>query len=454
MPFYKAALLAVGFSLHHSHAVIAPPPPPGPPPAVLIGVSIAGPEYVDEGDSAQYICTAQYSDGSLAQVSASWSENSDSATISVSGELFAGAVVADQAINVMVEFEGAFATNVVVVKDVPVVLTGLEIDGPSVMDEESSAQYVCLASYSDGTSTLVSPAWSENSESAEVSETGLFSAGNVSADQTVILTASLNGFSDEYLITITYVPPVLTGISILGPTTVDEETTSSFVCIASYSDGSSAAVDPSWAVNSGIASISSTGVLSTGNIESDQSVVVSASFDGALATHTVAVNYVAPTLLGVSVAGPSIVDEKSVTQFVCTATYSDGTSGEVTPSWSIDSLVSSISPLGELSAGDVLEDESLVLTALFEGQISTFPVVVRVADKQVIYPLSGFAGKMVRAELWDHAAQQLLPLTESDSPDELVIENLSAEQWYWLSIQEFSDLTGEWIPVHENWLNM
>jgi hypothetical protein len=70
-------------------------------------------------------------------------------------------------------------------------LSGLTISGPASVDEGASAQYTCTADYSDGTTQDVTAgaAWSDNSDAASISN-GLLTAGSVTADQSVIISAS------------------------------------------------------------------------------------------------------------------------------------------------------------------------------------------------------------------------------------------------------------------------
>ncbi len=70
-------------------------------------------------------------------------------------------------------------------------LSGLTITGPATVNEGTSAQYTCMADYSDGSTQDVTTgaAWSDNTTAASISD-GLLAAGQVSADQTVIVSAS------------------------------------------------------------------------------------------------------------------------------------------------------------------------------------------------------------------------------------------------------------------------
>ena len=70
---------------------------------------------------------------------------------------------------------------------------------------------------------------------------------------------------------------------------------------------------------------------------------------------------------------------------------------------------------------------------------------------QIVFPLSGFSGKRVMAELWDDSAQVFVLFEESIGPAELVIENVNPNHWYWLNIKEYDDEIGDWVSVHTTW---
>ena len=69
-------------------------------------------------------------------------------------------------------------------------LSSLSINGPSSLNEGTSATFVAVATYQDGTSAGVAATWSENSSYASISSDGLLTANMVTSNQTVRITAS------------------------------------------------------------------------------------------------------------------------------------------------------------------------------------------------------------------------------------------------------------------------
>ncbi len=94
-------------------------------------ITVSGPATVDESGGAQYTCTANYSDGSTADVtdSADWSEDAAEASISSSGYLTTEAVDADVSFAVTASYGGQSDTLAVTIRDVPVTVTGIMWDG-------------------------------------------------------------------------------------------------------------------------------------------------------------------------------------------------------------------------------------------------------------------------------------------------------------------------------------
>jgi len=102
-----------------------------------------------------------------------------------------------------------------------------------------------------------------------------------------------NEGNNEYTRTITVSAPAvaLSSLSISGPATVNENSSASFTCTAVYSDSTTANVTASaaWSENSSYASIAG-GVLTTGNVTSDQAVTVSTSFTAGSVTKNATAN--------------------------------------------------------------------------------------------------------------------------------------------------------------------
>ncbi|MFH2122202.1 MAG: hypothetical protein ABIJ50_01770 [Pseudomonadota bacterium] len=108
----------------------------------------------------------------------------------------------------------------------------------------------------------------------------------------------------------------LSGITINGPTNVNESSTATYTATANWSDGSTTTVTPSWSENSTYTTISSDGVLTTSSVTANQIVTVSASYTYGGATKTGAyiitvVDVPAAPALGEAVDNTSLTWETS-----------------------------------------------------------------------------------------------------------------------------------------------
>ena len=354
-------------------------------PVTITGLSIAGSTQVNESSGAQYALTANYSDGTSANVttSASWSESSGSASISSSGYLTTSSVASDQSCTITASYGGQSDTHNITIRNVPPTLSSVTVTGSTQVNESSGAQYTLTANYSDGTSANVttSAGWSESSGSASISGSGYLTTSSVASDQSCTITASYGGQSDTHNITIKNVPPTLSSVTITGSTQVNESSGAQYTLTANYSDGTSANVTTSagWSESSGSASISGSGYLTTSSVASDQSCTITASYGGQSDTHSITIKNVPPTLSSVTITGSTQVNESSGAQYTLTANYSDGTSANVTTSasWSESSGSASISSSGYLTTSSVASDQSCTITASYGGQSDTHSITIR-----------------------------------------------------------------------------
>jgi pimeloyl-ACP methyl ester carboxylesterase len=82
----------------------------------------------------------------------------------------------------------------------------------------------------------------------------------------------------------------LTGLSITGPGTINENTSGQFTAKAIFTDGTTPTVTASWNVSSGPLSISPSGLLSAGSVGENTTVTVTASYTSGSITKTTTAN--------------------------------------------------------------------------------------------------------------------------------------------------------------------
>jgi hypothetical protein len=350
----------------------------GDPAVTLTGLTINGPSSLNESSTATYTATASWSDGTTSTVTPTWSESSSVTTISAAGVLTAAAVTSNQTVTVSASHTYArttkTATKTVTVVNVRM-LTALSISGPATVNENSSGTYTATASWDDGTTSTVTPVWSENSTVTTISAAGVLTASTLTSNQAVTVSASYTSGAvtktATKAVTIVNTGRILTGLSISGPSSVDESSSATYSATASWDDGTTSAATPSWSENSSFASISSGGVLTTATVTSNQAVTVSASYSSGGVTQTAAksvtiVNSI-KVLIGLSISGPAAVNEGSSATYQATALWDDGTGSAVSPAWSESSSYTTISSAGKLTAAAVPSDQTVVVGASYSS---------------------------------------------------------------------------------------
>lgn len=260
----------------------------------------------------------------------------------------------------------------------PVSLTGLSIRGPSSIPESQGGQFWADAIFSDGTTQQISPnSWNENSAVTTITTDGFLTASAVSGDATVTVTATytFNGVTRQATKTVTIVDNstahTLSSLAISGPVSMHENSFGQFTATAIFADGTSQVVTPSWSENSSATTISSGGLLNAGEVGSDTTVTVSASYTTGGITRNASQEVLIvnvptpPTLTSLTISGPNSLNENTSAQYYATASFSDGTSQVVSPTWSENSSVTSITVSGLLNAGEVASDTSVTLSASY-----------------------------------------------------------------------------------------
>jgi hypothetical protein len=280
----------------------------------------------------------------------------------------------------------SYAWTVPIVTATPT-LSSLSISGPSSVNEGGSGTYTATASWSDGSTTSVSPAWSENSAYASISGGGVLTTLAVTSNQTATVSASYAAGgvtrTASRSVTIVNVAATLSSLSISGPSSVNEGGSGTYTATASWSDGSTTSVSPTWGENSTYASISGGGVLTTLAVTSNQTATVTASYAAGGVTRTasksVTIVNVAATLSSLSISGPSSVNESGSGTYTATAAWSDGSTTSVSPTWGVSpTTYASIGGVGVLTTLAVSSNQTATVTASYAAG-----GVTRTASKSV-----------------------------------------------------------------------
>lgn len=254
---------------------------------------------------------------------------------------------------------------------------GLSLIGPSTLQSGGRATIVATAGFTDGSVRSVTALWmSSNPAAAAVSAAGVLSAGLVKVDTPVTLSASFveNGITVKANLQVTIVaaPAALSGLRLLGPSSVQSGSLSRLTVVALYTDGSIRPVlAKAYTVSSAaLGSVDSRGVLTVATIIADSALTVNAVYvEGSVTkTSSLAVSIVtAPSVLTrlTLIGARGTLASGEAFSLAAAGVYADGSRKPVNAIWSVTGTAATISSTGLLSAKVVSRDTPALVAATF-----------------------------------------------------------------------------------------
>lgn len=166
-----------------------------------------------------------------------------------------------------------------------------------------------------------------------------------------------------------------TSLAITGPSSVVASSSANYAATATFSTGTSRDVtgSASWSLSSTLyATISATGVLTTRSVTRSRAVVITATFSANGLTRRIrkrVVIMVPPpvSLNSLSISGPTSVASNSDASYTARATFSNGTTQDVTNSatWAENSTFATISSTGVMTTTAPTSNQSVMVTASY-----------------------------------------------------------------------------------------
>ncbi|AWY08430.1 tail protein [Erwinia phage vB_EamM_Alexandra] len=285
--------------------------------------------------------------------------------------------------------------NVTILKETEaVVLTSLAIQGANTIRSEESANYTFLATYSDNSTKLIDPlTFTADRLDVVTIVNKTVNAGKVSSDIPVKLSATYteNGITKTAtldIVIVNVVPVVdLASIKIVGPSSVQEKTTTPYTVLATYSDGHTATISPNefrLQQASIYAEFNNSNLIAGAVPIANTSVTIYASYteNGITKNATLNVTIVGnpPVVTSLEVRGADQMNENTVQTYTAWEILSNGSERQVTnPTWSViqGSAIASIAQTGVLSAGEVTQDTTVLIRAAYDGRNAQKSVLVK-----------------------------------------------------------------------------
>ena len=378
----SATITATLSGVTSSAQITVPAPAVPPPPVTLTAIAVSpSTSSLAIGATQQFTATGTYSDGSTANVTpqVSWtSSNPALAKVSTTG-LAAG--VNPGTVMVTATLNSKSGSAQITVPQPTFTVTSIALSpSTSSLAVGANQQFTATATNSDGSTTNVTSqvSWSSSNVSlAKVSATGFVTALSTGS---LTITATLNGIVGSAQVTVP--PPVTVSSIVISPSTssVVVGATQQFTAIATYSDRSTTAITTQAAWASSNASLATTNSSGLASGLTPGTVTISATFNGTTGNATL--NVTPKTISSIAISPtPVSITLGSTQQLTATATYQDGSTGDVskTVSWTAaNQAIVSISATG-LATPTAAGTTSV--TASLNSVSGSVPITVSVAPE-------------------------------------------------------------------------
>ncbi len=342
-------------------------------------LTLTGSDTLQSGASTTLTATARYTDNSQRSVSPVWtSSNSVVAAVSTAGVVTASVVTVNTPVTISASWteRGATvqSTLVITITAAPAKPNLLTLTGSNTLQNGASTTLTATARYTDNSQRTVSPVWtSSNPVAAAVSTAGVVTAGVVSVNTPVTISASWTEggvtVQNTLVITITAGPPTPKLLTLIGSDTLQSGTSTTLTATARYTDNSQRTVSPVWSSSNPVAAaVSVNGVVTAGVVSVNTPVTISASWteSGATVQSTLVITITAappaPNLL--TLTGSNTLQSGARTTLTATARYTDSSERVVNPVWtSSDPVAAIVSTAGAVTAGVVTVNTPVTISA-------------------------------------------------------------------------------------------
>jgi hypothetical protein len=355
----------------------------------LTGLIINGEDTLMEQSEYPFQATAFYSDNTSADVLAVWESSSPSVIID-NGDVYTKIVhgTTDVEIKATHSYRGITMTAFKDVTVSPNFLTvaSLEILGPQELNEEQKGQYTCIATFSNGQKTVVTPEWFTTAYS--ISENGILNTGLVMEFLDIEIRATYNGTIVVYPVTVRRAPVVLQSLMVSGQNTVREGTAAQYDAYVQYSNGNVMKVEPEWDLETPVpwASIVDGELVVSNPEESTVSVLAKYDISGRIIqqTKTVVVVGASNNITGLFITGPNVVNGRDRIILTATAAYEDGSFTTVNPVWEVytedtnaEFVAADIAGYGVIQGRSVDEDMKVMVRATYFQEVAEYEITVK-----------------------------------------------------------------------------
>ncbi|MFE5318735.1 phosphodiester glycosidase family protein [Paenibacillus sp. NPDC056579] len=255
-------------------------------------------------------------------------------------------------------------------------IASIELKGSSSLKVGQTDKAVTEAVYDSGRRTVLSEGVTYTSSVSSVATIdGAGTINAVAAGETVI-SATYGGKSASYKLIVSAEEPVLTGITVEGPSTLKIGGMGTVATNADYSDGSKVPVTKGVTYASSVKNVATIDGAGTINAVAAGETVISATYGGKSASYKLIVSAEEPVLNRITVEGPSTLKIGGTGTAVTQAVYSDGSKVPVTKGVTYASSVKSVATIDGAGTINALAVGETVISATYGGKSASYKLIV------------------------------------------------------------------------------
>lgn len=366
-------------------------------PLTVTAIGIEGPDTLNEGETADYFVKVTLSNGSKIDVTNTWVFKSTAGVFR--GNTFTAYTNRNHHDNREVTISATtngkdLQLKTVTIKDTtPVRLLNAFIEGPSAIDEGSTAAFTVKGNFSDGSQQDISTAYTfSSSEGSFSGNTFTANSNSVYGDSRYGKIRAAGGSAgtltkDIYIRDAT--PVVLVSALIEGPATVAEGATAVYTVKATYSDGSVRDVTTEYTFSSDEGSFSGNMFTASSNTvhgDSRYATITATKGGSPVLTKSVYITDTSPvTMVSAQIQGSSLVKEGQSVSYTVKATYSDESTGDITAQCTFSASEGSFTANTYTANSNGVSNDTRLVT--ISAQLASGPVyniTITVSDNTVI----------------------------------------------------------------------
>lgn len=358
-----------------------------------VSLKINGPSGpVNELTQVQFTADLIFEDDSVKRIKPIWELSDPSVgTLSEDGIFQAYNVQQDVSIKVKARYvhtetESSFASSVdLLVRDVDstLVLSNLEVSGPTTVNKGGNATFTATAVFTNGSRSPVVPDYwrVSNADAGSITANGIFTAKKVIGTQDTRITAvyTYKGITKQAFVDLEVLDNTIYPQSarIIGPDTLDENTSGNYSLEVTFINGRKQTVAVNdWAHSNQaagkIGSITGTFVVPDLSENKQTKITSSYSLEGTTIAAEKTISVIDTTVYParIYIIGPDAIIEGRAAQFTALIYFTDGTSGPRILTWEQDTKAfGNIDPASGIftAIGDVDSDKAVKISTSFTG---------------------------------------------------------------------------------------